>query len=212
MSSDPTIPIAIAFVSGKGGSGKTMIAAVATRILNGAGRPVVLVDGDVATGGLTYYLGLKRLRNTGRGMSTIAEAVLHETSSDIPIGRSNEAISALVRQALQPILDWPAAEFLGVGDHRRLYRLVEKSPSLFGRLAFLIINVLKLDTTKAVIVDCRGGIDSDSLDVCRAVEDIVLVVETGHNIDSGNPTSCGCAVRQRSSTQTTWLHHQQGLR
>ena len=58
----------IAIVSGKGGSGKTFIAAELASLI-AARIPVTLMDADTGTGGLSYYLGLKYVRNITEGFT-----------------------------------------------------------------------------------------------------------------------------------------------
>ncbi|MSQ48575.1 MAG: ParA family protein [Deltaproteobacteria bacterium] len=147
----PKIPRLVALVSGKGGSGKTMIAATIAYVLDYF-VPCILVDADTGTAGLTYYLGIKHIENFTAGL-------LDKSAAEPP---------------LQRIKGFEKGLFLGIGDHRRLER---------NRKEFVIAEALRdriSDLRKFeswVIVDCRGGIDDDSLGVCGAVDDIILVVE-----------------------------------
>src|SRR5262245_12556369 len=131
----------IAIVSGKGGSGKTMVAALMAQIM-GRSVSVTLVDADTGTGGLTYYLGLNAVSNVAVGL---ADLLLDSSFPDtLPV----------------QTVAWERSQvsFLGIGDHRRLYREStsgsSRLPTIMGRLR---------DLNNVVIVDCRGGIDSESL-------------------------------------------------
>jgi septum site-determining protein MinD len=156
---------AIAVVSGKGGSGKTMIAAMMARIMDLSDQDTLLIDCDTATAGLTYYLGLKYLTNTAIGLSNL----LTESESEPRSGLS-------LFDSSQQIKGWRSGRFLGVGDHRRLYRELEE-PELGHRIE-RVLRQLRSGPYGSVIADCRGGIDQESLAVCRAMDQIVLVVET----------------------------------
>jgi septum site-determining protein MinD len=65
----------IAIISGKGGSGKTMVTAMIACILDHAcsvlpeknSQSILAMDADTGTAGLTYYLGLKYLENFSVG-------------------------------------------------------------------------------------------------------------------------------------------------
>ena len=141
----------IAFLSGKGGSGKTMIAAVAAAIF-GKISPTVLMDADTGTGGLTYYLGVKHIENFTLGW-------LDREPGAFP---------------LQQVRGFHSVQFLGIGDHRKLIRN-RQSLDIPGAIQQTI---RALDGgPQWVLVDCRGGIDDDSLATCAAVDDIILVVE-----------------------------------
>ncbi|WP_305418184.1 nucleotide-binding protein [Photobacterium leiognathi] len=61
----------IAIVSGKGGSGKTMLTATIAKILDISGSSVLLIDADFGTAGLTYYLGLNEVNNISVGLANL---------------------------------------------------------------------------------------------------------------------------------------------
>src|ERR1700740_505578 len=67
----------VAVVSGKGGSGKTL---VATAIAEGLGickKSILLVDADVGTAGLSYYLGFSAY---SRARSGLTEMILGDNA------------------------------------------------------------------------------------------------------------------------------------
>src|SRR5687768_1257607 len=109
----------IAVVSGKGGSGKTMVCAVLGLVLDELGHRVVIFDADTGTAGMTYYLGLKLVSNTRVGLANLATA-------------SNIKDAAIRNRVLQKIVGFSHGEFLGIGDHRRLekYTPAVKLPEL----------------------------------------------------------------------------------
>jgi len=145
----------IAVISGKGGSGKTLIATVMAEILDQFG-PVTLIDTDTGTAGLSFYLGLKMVANVAGG---IADMVF-KTGGGLP--------------RLQELLgNFKRTEFLSVGDHRRLSS--DLDPALVAD-AFQDA-IRRLSDFQWIIADCRGGIDQESLAICEAVDDIILVVE-----------------------------------
>jgi septum site-determining protein MinD len=155
----------VALVSGKGGSGKTIVAAVMTKIIAMTGIDPLLVDADFGTSGLSFYLGLELVRNTNKGLS---DAFSRESNGTWSVNYNLE-------KWIQPIKLLYPAHFLSTGDHRRYPR---RLPDAQLNAAFKqLIEELKR-TTRTVIIDCRGGIDDESLAVCRAVDDIILIVET----------------------------------
>lgn len=154
----------IAVVSGKGGSGKTMIAAMIARVFDIIGESTLIIDTDIATGGMTYYLSLKTVKNVSIGLSTlISNKWLNNRNND----------SKLPKGLIQPLRGFKQSYFIGVGDTRKLYR---SDIDLF-EIINKISDYSSLQTDK-IIIDCRGGIDEESISVCKSVDDIILVVES----------------------------------
>lgn len=150
----------IAIVSGKGGSGKTMVAASLARILDEHGK-VLLIDADFGTAGLSYYLGLNTVNNISTGLTNLLGKRISPDS---------------FYNYTQPMKGFNNSKFLPVGDHRRH---VDQSGSTDLLRNFLnqVIQSPYFEE-QFILVDCRGGIDSDSLAVCQAVDTIVIVAET----------------------------------
>jgi septum site-determining protein MinD len=156
--------VSIAVVSGKGGSGKTMIAAAMAEILSAQGLPVILVDADTGTAGLTFYLGLEMVANTAVGVSNF----LSDDSR-----ASNER---WLQKWLQPIKGFPDARFMSAGDRRM--RLANPA-----QLDFRIRDLMEalrsaISSVGFVIFDCRGGVDAESLAICHEVDEIILIAES----------------------------------
>jgi septum site-determining protein MinD len=152
----------IAFVSGKGGSGKTVIASLFCGVLDHCGVPVLLIDADAGTGGLTYFMIVKIVRNVTVGLS------------DIIFKSSAESFASVVERAIQPMAGFHFARFLGIGDHRQLYGRRAGKLDISGKLGKAVGSIPRNEWH---IIDCRGGIDAESLAVCEGVDDIVLIVE-----------------------------------
>lgn len=151
--------MSIAIVSGKGGSGKTMVAATLAQLLDEQGR-VLLIDADLGTAGLSYYLGLNTVANISVGLTNVLD---HTNSMD-------------VEECAQPMNGFECSRFLAVGDHRSYFERSGSTDEMTTRVSSIIES--KRHQDDIVIVDCRGGIDSDSLAVCRAVDTILIVAET----------------------------------
>jgi len=162
MMQEPTVGRAIAIVSGKGGSGKTIIAAVMAEVFDAAGQSLILVDADTGTAGLTFYFGLELVSNTSVGLTDLF------LDSDKLQG---ERVSSVVR----PIRGFKQAKFLSVGDYRRFPKDLSEA-ELASRMKPVISRLKEI--ADYVVFDCRGGIDEESLAVCKSVDDILLIVET----------------------------------
>lgn len=157
---------AIAVVSGKGGSGKTMLAVALAQGLALMNREVLLIDTDFGTGGLTYYLTFRAFQKARVGL---ADLILAPSRDDT-------------------ILDWAAhgrpesseqgwlhsVRLVPVGDQRRI------GDDVTDELLEAISSVLwqAREIFDVIIVDCRGGIDQQSLAVCDRCDEILVVVET----------------------------------
>lgn len=166
----------IAIVSGKGGSGKTILAAVSALEFDRFTNATVLVDGDLGTAGLSLYLGLELVSNTAFGLGDLADlggsnAAIEKMALNRDLATSPDAYSSALRKVKgsQHLL------FMSAGDPRRLQGGMPQ-PLLESRFEE-VVRVLK-NMGEVVIFDCRGGIDPESLAICKAVDDIILVVET----------------------------------
>jgi flagellar biosynthesis protein FlhG len=159
-------PLSIAVASGKGGTGKTIIAATIAQILDHVGFPALLMDADAATAGMTYYFIVKKATIRGVGLTEIGRA-------DIA-AKGEQEIRSMMASAIQPIRDSKNAYFLGIGNHREFYAKI--SPDMFGYIYRDLLNKLQQEY-RWIIVDCRGGIDRDSMEVYKSVDEILLVLE-----------------------------------
>jgi len=151
---------AMSIVSGKGGSGKTMVAATMAKVLDSIGFKVLLVDADYGTAGLTYYMGLNTVSNIGVGLSGLFE--------ELEVGAS-------LGRYCQPMVDFGRAMFLGVGDHKKHLR-----GDLLKYQDVFIEEIIKVAKSEFdfILIDCRGGVDAESLAICDAVDKILVVAET----------------------------------
>jgi flagellar biosynthesis protein FlhG len=161
----------IAFVSGKGGSGKTLVAAAFADFLSAhTVHPVYVVDADLATGGMTYYLGFKLFQRTARGFSDIVIRNLREADKQgAPIPFASTSSKGF--------------KLMPVGNHRALMRLPEHSfnaePEVEAAFEYIIAEAKNSSQHyPIVLVDCRGGMDNESVAICRQATDVVLIAET----------------------------------
>lgn len=150
----------IAVVSGKGGSGKTMVATTMAKILDEQSIQTLLIDADIATGGMTYYLGMVKVKTIAVGLSEYAKKGLGKI---------------LNMGGFQPIMGFKRGRFLGVGNHRKLRRDTAE-PELRGIIEKVISEAAEI-LGGVTIVDCRGGTDDTIMAVCNAADQILLVVE-----------------------------------
>lgn len=170
---------AIAVVSGKGGSGKTMIAATIASIAASSGDSseeideIILVDTDFGTAGLTYYLGFNYVRNIRRGLV------------DVVLRREEYATRESVSNLAQPVdeITGKSWGFIPAGDVRRLMPVRNgdgfHGPASEQQVAETISSAIGWlrGPRRLVVVDCRGGVDDEMISVCAAVDEILLIAE-----------------------------------
>ncbi|SFK16717.1 flagellar biosynthesis protein FlhG [Sphingomonas sp. NFR04] len=157
----------LAVVSGKGGSGKTMLAVSLAQGLAIADRTVMLVDADFATGGLSYYLTFREFGNSRVGISDLLDH--YESVPPLETWAAQKSFDDLEYDSL-----WMSNIRLApIGDQRR-FSTADRSP--LEAIADIIRQAA--DLADIVIVDCRGGIDIESLGVCQLSDEILIVVET----------------------------------
>lgn len=162
----PDLPVqTYAIVSGKGGSGKTMVAVAIAQGLASTGAKVLIVDADLGTGGLTYYLTFDTFSHARVGIS---DALLKGVDKARLIGEA-----ARSTRKSEEIIGLENIRLIPVGDQRRIQ---DVPAEIFGGAARSIIeNARSFDV---IVFDCRGGIDAQSLAVCALCEHIILIVET----------------------------------
>lgn len=121
----------IAFLSGKGGTGKTSLCAAVATILAQQGRRILCIDGDVGLRNTDIFLGLSQndalsFLDICRGDYPLSAALVHPqypclsfltapangTASDIPLSRFEMLLQQARRQFDFVLLDGPA----GIGD------------------------------------------------------------------------------------------------
>lgn len=161
-------PMVIAVVSGKGGSGKTMISAAIALSLARADGPALAIDADFATAGLTHYLSLSACNNVPlRGFSDIARQAFEP---DLPSGPPLQLSLGTAK--------WGSCtfDFLGAGDLRWMYSGGMSHSDLGPGITSTMRRLKDLDY-RWIIVDCRGGIDAESLAVCECADHIIVVTE-----------------------------------
>lgn len=160
----------VAVVSGKGGSGKTMVATSIAKVLDSAGVSTTLVDTDVGTGGLSYYLAVKHISG---GINVGISEMLMRKSGEHQDEHSKQIET---KGLIQKIDGFSDSYFVAVGDHRRLLR--ERKEDHFRDEIGGALEYLRNRMGNFLICDCRGGIDEDSLAVCEFADFIILVIET----------------------------------
>lgn len=154
----------LAVVSGKGGSGKTLIVTALAQVFALAGKRVLMVDADLGTGGLTYFLGFSVFERARDGLVEVLDGK-HSISKTVVKPRAESIQSS----------EWLSeVELLPIGNHNDLNRNEHIIKSE---------NIRKIISDSegsydVVIFDCRGGVDIDSVKVCGAVENILIVAET----------------------------------
>jgi flagellar biosynthesis protein FlhG len=84
--------------------------------------------------------------------------------------------SVPIARLLQSISDTKSARFLPVGNHTEI---IDPGSDVYRKSIGAVIRaVAAIEDCDLVIIDCRGGIDADSLAVCKEVDAILLVAET----------------------------------
>ncbi len=139
----------IAVASGKGGVGKTFLAATLAHALARAGQRVLLVDADLGLANIDVQLGITDPRHLGRALvdgRSLADLVLHDptTGLDLLLGPSG----------------WRNLADL---DGAPLERLVEALVALAAGY-------------DAAIFDLEAGIGPRTLALCRVAARVLLVI------------------------------------
>jgi MinD-like ATPase involved in chromosome partitioning or flagellar assembly/photosystem II stability/assembly factor-like uncharacterized protein len=171
----------IAFGSGKGGTGKTLIASSLGYALTFSGHKVLMIDADPATDGLSLFL-------LGQsGLDQIKEFEPRNTFIGLLEGYKRDG---------QLIYEPRRINRVGKDDHGITYEALISGRGLYGDEKFLAPAVPDLDNTiyrsaikylfeqlrasgeyAYVVVDTRGGFSFESTDVCALADSFIVITE-----------------------------------
>jgi MinD-like ATPase involved in chromosome partitioning or flagellar assembly len=176
----------IAFASGKGGTGKTLMASCLGYSLVRAGHRVLMIDADPATDGLSLFLlGRDGMRQVGgfSDLNTFSGALREFQKSGVMkceprgIHRSGSDEQGDHGVSYQAIIsgkwiygDEPAASDAPV--------VPDIDQAGFRKaVAALFASVKAADQYDYVIVDTRGGFAFESTDVCALADSFIVITE-----------------------------------
>ncbi|CAN5699766.1 hypothetical protein BH10ACI4_BH10ACI4_30940 [soil metagenome] len=171
----------IAFCSGKGGTGKSLLCSCLGYALIRGGQRVLLIDGDPATDGLSLFLlGPQGTQQVGTfvDLNTFVGAI--------------ESFEATGEAAFEARGIHRRAE----GDHGVTYQALISGRGLYGDKAFMgqVVPDLDQPTFRAsiqdlftrlrnsgqydyILVDTRGGFAFESADICALANSFIVVTE-----------------------------------
>lgn len=149
--------ISIAFVSGKGGSGKTAVSLAAAQLLATNGRNVLLIDADLATRGLTHYLA-SSLPHSQRGLA--------DGTDDTPIA------SRLTQDAEGSIRVIPV-----VAPARLAEPTIWDESKAAATLVATLQRAATSDDGEVVLIDCQAGTNRLLNASLEHVDYLIIVTE-----------------------------------
>lgn len=171
----------IAIASGKGGTGKTLIAACLGYALTYAGHRVLLIDADTATNGLSLFLlGPKGQALRPTSITSTWTAILRSAAGEV----STPWSPAVVRRDLE-----------GQADHGLKYQVLISDLGLYGedlksdpvmtlnrgefsRAANSFFAQLRsANSYDYVLVDTRGGFSFETTDLCALADSFIVVTD-----------------------------------
>lgn len=174
----------IAISSGKGGTGKTLLASCLGYALTYAGHKVLLVDADIATDGLSHFiLGPEGIRqstsfkseNTFRGIASnfIESDAVHFRTRQINRTAPNDhgvTYQTLISGGRDIYGDIEETEVYGAA------LLITRDK--YGAFVKMLFEVLREQGEyDYVLVDTRGGFSFESTDVCALADSFIVVTE-----------------------------------
>lgn len=170
----------IAFASGKGGTGKTLMASCLGYALIKVGHRVLLIDADPATDGLSLFL-LGR-----RGLEEARQ--LKDSNTFTGIIQEFQTIGTIAYEPQRINREGKDRD----GDHEISYKAIISGKGLYGddapsvrldRSAFRdsVTNLFSAIRASGdydyVLVDTRGGFSFESTDVCALADSFIVVTD-----------------------------------
>jgi flagellar biosynthesis protein FlhG len=162
---DQQKPRAIAVISTKGGSGKTMITIAAAQILGRLGKKVLIVDADTSTAGMTNYLLQSCNLNAVDGL---ADVIIH-------------GIAKLDDDMIKPLPGIKNVHLLAIGIEHETLNSIHLETEIIRKISVTLQEVLKRllaqHEDKIILVDCRGGLNKETVAVCEIMDEILIITE-----------------------------------
>jgi cellulose biosynthesis protein BcsQ len=163
-----TKPRIIAYVSGKGGSGKTTVAIAVGKLLADIGHPCLLIDFDLATNGASYFFK-GRFEQTSKGIwEMLSKNNSHTESSN----RMNDSVVTI------------SENFYFVPSRTKLNVRSESYDTISYDSEYLKEQVLNplLDyaTQKGahyILIDCQAGFSISSIAAAESADRAIIVTE-----------------------------------
>ena len=175
----------ISVISGKGGTGKTLLSAVLGNALSKRGCKVLLVDLDIHVRGLTILLS-EYLKISDLSKRTVSDLMQHPDKIDTTEEKSKlrkkfRYVDDDVKHSTLSIFRFEECDFLPsvknidepLNYDEYLYNSEEISEMFFER----IMPMLQEYHYDIVIFDCRAGIDGMVLAVSKVCDCIISVAE-----------------------------------
>ena len=177
-------PEIIAVASGKGGTGKSLLAACLGYALSRAQHRVLLIDADPGTDGLSLFLlGPK-------GMSQATSFDTHETFRGVLSEfRSTGELRAKPRRINRSTKDDHGCDYLALISGKGLYGDFDPNvtavPDLDNEtfrkaICALFAHLRSSFEYDYIVVDTRGGFAFESTDVCAAADSFILVTDADY--------------------------------
>ena len=171
----------IAFCSGKGGTGKSLLCSCLGYALIRGGQRVLLIDGDPATDGLSLFL--------------LGPQGTQQVGSFVDLNTFVGAIESF-KATGQAAFEARGIHRRGEGDHGVTYQALISGRGLYGDKAFMgqVVPDLDQPTFRAsiqdlftrlrssgqydyILVDTRGGFAFESADICALANSFIVVTE-----------------------------------
>jgi len=168
-------------VCGKGGSGKSTVAALLARELCERGERVLVIDSDESNAGLYRMLGFERppapLMDLAGGRKNVRQAMRVDSSA----GDENTEVPVLQRERIRTadipeghILRRDRMALVGVG---KIHQALEGCACPMGVLTREFLKRLELAEDEIAIVDMEAGVEHFGRGVDTSLGAVVAVVE-----------------------------------
>lgn len=137
----------------------------------------------------SIQIGLSEMLSTFRQKTTRSDALTAKSDASIPeqsnslksenpdglTTSSSRRVTSLLQKATQSVAGTRNARFIPIGT---AIDPVEEGPDLYERYIGLVLEQIAGLDVDVVLVDCRGGIDRDTIAVCRSADGVLLIAET----------------------------------
>ena len=168
-------------ICGKGGSGKSTIAALLANGIRDNGYHVLVIDSDESNSTLYRTLGFENAPRLLMELAGGREGVRQNISPRVPVAESRAPIGILSQDTIQ-ISDIPpqyimtrnGISLMSIG---KIVQSLEGCGCLMGVLSREFLKKLHLKSDEVVLVDMEAGVEHFGRGIETSVDTIIIVVE-----------------------------------
>lgn len=165
----------VAFLSGKGGSGKTTVAISMAKLLSDMGIGCMLIDFDLATNGASYFFKNRFDRDSVGICEELGQGVIGEHTKP-PLLADTSSSGASIMDVEDHLAFVPSRVNFGRRTPRHV-KQVHDERTLIDRILLPLLGEARTRGLRYVFIDCQAGYSSSSWVAAKCADMAIIVTE-----------------------------------